>query len=104
MSELASKLDVDAVIGADGIIARYIDGFQPRASQLDMARLIDRSIHNREHHIIEAATGIGKSFAYLTPLFLNDIKAVISTGTKNLQDQLFTKDIPLINKTIVSGK
>ena len=104
MSEIAARLDVDSVLGADGVIARHIDGFQPRPSQIAMARLIDQSISEGSSHIIEASTGIGKSFAYLAPLFLHDIKAVISTGTKNLQDQLFFKDIPLINKTIVSGK
>ncbi len=104
MSELASKLNVDAVLGDGGVIARHIAGFQPRHSQIAMARLIDDSIRDGRSQMIEASTGIGKSFAYLTPLFLNDVKAVISTGTKNLQDQLFFKDIPLINKTILSGK
>ncbi len=104
MAELSAELDVDAVLGDDGVIQQYIPGFQPRASQLAMAELIQESIDSNRRQVIEASTGIGKSFAYLVPAFLADVKIVISTGTKNLQDQLFNKDIPLINKTIVSGK
>jgi ATP-dependent DNA helicase DinG len=101
---LASELDVAAILGTGGIIGEQIDDFKPRASQLGMASLICEAIANAESHIIEASTGIGKSFAYLVPVFLTDKKAVISTGTKNLQDQLFYKDIPLIRKTVVSPK
>ncbi len=104
MAKLATELSVDDVLGADGVIQQYIPGFQPRASQLAMARLIEQAIADKHSHVIEASTGIGKSFAYLVPAFLSKRKILISTGTKNLQDQLFNKDIPLINKTIVSGK
>lgn len=104
MAKLASELDVDAVLGEDGIISEEIADFRPRQSQLEMARLIADSIEKGESHIIEASTGIGKSFAYLVPVFLSDKKVVISTGTKNLQDQLYFKDIPLIRKTIVNSR
>jgi len=104
MAKLASELNVNDVLGEDGIIKQYIPGFQARESQLAMAELIQKSIADRDCDVIEASTGIGKSFAYLVPAFLSNSKILISTGTKNLQDQLFKKDIPLINKTIVSGK
>lgn len=104
MVKLSSELSVDDVLGDQGIIQQYIPGFQPRKSQIAMARLIKDAIENGQSEVIEASTGIGKSFAYLTPAFLSNSKILISTGTKNLQDQLFTKDIPLIHKTIVSGK
>jgi ATP-dependent DNA helicase DinG len=104
MVKLASELEVDDVLGNQGILQQYIDGYQTRESQLNMAELIMRCIRQGENHVIEASTGIGKSFAYLVPAFLSAHKILISTGTKNLQDQLFYKDIPLINKTIVSGK
>ena len=104
MSELASELDVGSVLGSDGLIGQSIDGFEPRASQLGMAELIDEAIALGESRVIEASTGIGKSFAYLVPAFLSDAKVVISTGTRNLQDQLFQKDIPLIRDAIVSAK
>jgi ATP-dependent DNA helicase DinG len=101
MGELASELDVDAVLGKDGLIGEYITDFEPRESQLGMATLIDQAIALGESRVIEASTGIGKSFAYLVPAFLGDARVVISTGTRNLQDQLFEKDIPLIRKAIV---
>ncbi len=104
MVRLASELDVEAVLGEQGIIAEHIPGFRPRQAQIDMARRIAEAIDAGESRIIEASTGIGKSFAYLVPAFLCEGKAVISTGTKTLQDQLFHKDIPLINKTLISGK
>ena len=104
MPTLSTELDVDAVLGAEGAIREQIEDFKPRHSQLAMSHLIDEAIANGESQVIEASTGIGKSFAYLVPVFLSDKKAVISTGTKNLQDQLFYKDIPLINKVIVNAK
>ncbi len=104
MADLASELDVDAVLGANGIIGEQIADFCARESQLRMARLISLCIDQQQSHIIEASTGIGKSFAYLVPVFLCDKKVVISTGTKNLQDQLYFKDIPLIRKTIVNSR
>jgi len=104
MARLDSELDVAAVLGSDGIIGEHIDGFEPRASQLAMAELIAEAIALGESRIIEASTGIGKSFAYLVPAFLSNSRVVISTGTRNLQDQLFQKDIPLIRKAIVSAR
>jgi len=101
---LASELEVAEILGEDGIIREQIDDFKPRASQLGMAKLINEAIANADSHIIEASTGIGKSFAYLVPVFLSDKKVIISTGTKNLQDQLFFKDIPLIRKTVIRPK
>ena len=104
MGRLASELDVAAVLGDGGIIGEYIDDFEPRASQLGMAELIAAAIAAGESRVVEAATGIGKTFAYLVPAFLADGRVVISTGTRNLQDQLFHKDIPLLKKAIVSHK
>ena len=104
MTELASDLDLDAVLGAEGIIRDQVPDFCVRESQLSMARLISECIENQQSHIIEASTGIGKSFAYLVPVFMSNKKVVISTGTKNLQDQLYFKDIPLIRKTIVNAR
>jgi ATP-dependent DNA helicase DinG len=104
MAELATELTVSAVLGPDGIIGEHITDFESRASQLGMAELISEAIALGESRVIEASTGIGKTFAYLVPAFLSDARVVISTGTRNLQDQLFQKDIPLIRKAIVSSK
>ena len=104
MAELANEIDVAAVLGPDGVIGEYITDFESRASQLAMAELIAEAIALGESRVIEASTGIGKSFAYLVPAFLSNKRVVISTGTRNLQDQLFQKDIPLIRKVIVSAR
>ena len=104
MEGLSGELDVDVVLGAGGTIGKLIDGFEPRQSQLGMAALIDEAIALGESRVIEASTGIGKSFAYLVPAFLSDARVVISTGTRNLQDQLFHKDIPLIRQATTSER
>lgn len=89
-----------AVLGEKGLLSKAIPDFVPRDVQQHMAEAIDRAIALNTHLVIEAGTGIGKTFGYLVPLFLSKKKAIISTGTKNLQDQLFFKDIPLIRKII----
>jgi len=104
MPRLATELDVAAVLGSGGVIGEYIDDFEPRASQLAMAELIAEAMTLGESRVIEASTGIGKSFAYLVPAFLSDARVIISTGTRNLQDQLFQKDIPLLRRAIVSSR
>ncbi len=88
------------VFGRDGSLAGLLDGYAPRATQIEMAEVIGDAIANGENLIAEAGTGTGKTFAYLAPAILSGKKVVISTGTKNLQDQLFNKDLPLIRKVI----
>ncbi|MFT5220485.1 MAG: ATP-dependent DNA helicase DinG [Planctomycetota bacterium] len=104
VAKLSSELNVESVLGVDGVIGDLIDNFKPRQGQIDMALLIEEAIAQGESKVIEASTGIGKSFSYLVPAFLCNKKVIVSTGTKNLQDQLFNKDIPLIRKAIVSSK
>jgi ATP-dependent DNA helicase DinG len=84
----------------NGALAKIIKGYQPRAAQLEMAEAIARAIDKQQHLIAEAGTGTGKTFAYLVPAILSGKKVIISTGTKNLQDQLFNKDLPLIRRAI----
>ena len=72
MAQLANELDVAAVLGSDGVIGEYISDFESRASQLAMAELIAEAIALGESRVIEASTGIGKSFAYLVPAFLSN--------------------------------
>ncbi len=86
--------------GIDGALAKLIKGYQPRTAQLEMAEAIAQAIDSQQHLIAEAGTGTGKTFAYLVPAILSGKKVIISTGTKNLQDQLFNKDLPLIRKAI----
>ncbi len=84
----------------EGLLAQHIEGYRFRSSQLEMAEAVLESIESTEHLITEAGTGTGKTFAYLLPAIISGRKVIISTGTKNLQDQLFTKDIPLIRKAL----
>ncbi len=87
-----------------GILDRNSDNFEFRDSQLKMALAVYDSLANKSHIIIEAPTGIGKSFAYLVPAIIyakeKKKKAIISTHTINLQEQLIGKDIPFLEKTL----
>ncbi|MBW2708463.1 MAG: ATP-dependent DNA helicase [Deltaproteobacteria bacterium] len=93
-----TSLTSEDILGPDGMLSRRIDGFEVRPSQLEMALLIQKAFHERLSVIVEAGTGTGKTFGYLVPVLLSGKKAVISTGTKNLQEQIFKKDIPLLKK------
>ncbi|HSW69925.1 MAG TPA: ATP-dependent DNA helicase [Gammaproteobacteria bacterium] len=88
------------IFGTHGLLSEAIDGFSPRDSQQLMAEAVEKALMFSSQLIIEAGTGTGKTFAYLVPLFLAQKKTIISTGTKNLQDQLFFKDIPIIKKIL----
>jgi len=92
--------DTKHFFSRDGGLAEVIPGYQPRAAQLEMAEAIAEAIDANQHLIAEAGTGTGKTFAYLVPAILSGKKVIISTGTKNLQDQLFNKDLPVIRKAI----
>jgi len=96
MSKSSKKLN--QILGPKGSLSRLLDGFEFRQSQLQMARLIDQGLAERRHVLIEAGTGTGKTLGYLVPLVLSGKKAVVSTGTKNLQDQIYFKDIPLLSR------
>ncbi|ORU94070.1 MAG: helicase [Cycloclasticus sp. symbiont of Bathymodiolus heckerae] len=92
--------DLDSIFGPSGELVQYVKGFQPREGQLSMALAIERAIANQTHLIAEAGTGTGKTFAYLIPAILSGKKTIISTGTRNLQDQIFEKDFPLIRDVL----
>lgn len=92
--------ELDYFFDSDGPLAKVISGYLPRAAQVEMAEKIAAAIHLNRHLIAEAGTGTGKTFAYLVPAILSGKKVIISTGTKNLQDQLFNKDLPLIRKAL----
>ena len=83
-----------------GALSKVLTDYKPRVSQLEMAEAIAAAIDNHRHLIAEAGTGTGKTFAYLAPALLSGKKVIISTGTKNLQDQLFSKDLPAIRKAL----
>lgn len=89
-------------LAADGPLATQIPGFAPRQAQLTMACAVDAAIANQHPLVVEAGTGTGKTFAYLAPLLVRGVRALVSTGTKALQEQLFHRDLPRIVKA--SGK
>jgi ATP-dependent DNA helicase DinG len=80
--------------GPAGRLARQLDGFTPRLAQIEMADAVFAALDHRRMAIIEAGTGTGKTYAYLVPALSAGQRVVVSTGTKNLQDQLFHRDLP----------
>ncbi len=83
-------------LSAHGPFADKIHHFQVRQQQLDMAAAVEQSIRDQSTLVVEAGTGTGKTFAYLVPALLAGERVIISTGTKNLQDQLFHRDLPAV--------
>ncbi|EIC30848.1 MULTISPECIES: ATP-dependent DNA helicase [Methylomicrobium] len=92
--------ELELFFSREGGLAKATKGYRPRAPQIEMAKAIAETIRSGRHLIAEAGTGTGKTFAYLAPAVLSGSKVIVSTGTKNLQDQLFNKDLPLIRKAI----
>ncbi|MEY4021677.1 MAG: hypothetical protein RI960_689 [Pseudomonadota bacterium] len=92
--------EINDLFSAAGTLAKGIEGFRPRQSQTDMARAVADAIQSRSTLLAEAGTGTGKTFAYLVPALLWGGKVIISTGTKNLQDQLFLRDIPIVRQAM----
>jgi ATP-dependent DNA helicase DinG len=93
-------LQIDALFNESGQLSRSVNAFHPRLSQTSMAKAVAQAIGSRTALIAEAGTGTGKTFAYLVPALLWGGKVILSTGTKNLQDQLFQRDIPTVRKAL----
>ena len=91
---------LDQILGPQGSLGRAVAGFEFRPSQLKMARLVQKALKEKSKAVVEAGTGTGKTLGYLVPLVLSEKKAVISTGTKTLQDQIVDKDIPLLSRAL----
>ena len=87
---------VQSILSSSGKLVEVIDGFESRQAQSEMAEAVAESIDSNQTFLAEAGTGTGKTFAYLVPSLLSGKKVIISTATKNLQEQLLTKDIPLL--------
>lgn len=95
---------LDDIFGQDGLLARYLPGYRGRPQQFEMACAVDKALAAGRHILVEAGTGVGKSLAYLVPLInwvgQSDKRAVVSTYTKALQEQLIKKDLPFLRKTL----
>ncbi len=95
-----SESNILQVFEKDGLLASHIDGYHARTQQLEMALAIADAIAHNKQLVAEAGTGTGKTFAYLVPALLTGGKVIISTGTKNLQDQLFSRDLPNVRDAL----
>ncbi|MGV3656192.1 MAG: ATP-dependent DNA helicase, partial [Noviherbaspirillum sp.] len=96
----AHDAEIEQLFGPEGPLGSAIEGFRPRRSQTEMAQAIAHAIAERQTLIAEAGTGTGKTFAYLVPALLWGGKVIVSTGTKNLQDQLYLRDIPTVRRAL----
>ena len=92
--------EMDDWFGAGGRLETALEGFQARAPQQAMAEAVAGALAQRSVLVAEAGTGTGKTFAYLLPIMLDAGRAIISTGTKHLQDQLYHRDLPALQAAI----
>ena len=95
---MARTLTVRSFFSRNGPLAEAHPGYEFRRGQLEMAEAIEEALEEGRHQIVEAGTGTGKTLAYLVPAILSAKRVIISTGTKNLQEQLFFKDIPFLRQ------
>ena len=91
---------VRQAFGADGVLAQYVEEFSPRSGQTAMAEAVGGTMESGGVLVVEAGTGVGKTFAYLVPALLSGERVLLSTATKTLQDQLFVRDIPRLVKAL----
>ncbi|WP_420993852.1 ATP-dependent DNA helicase [Cupriavidus sp. 30B13] len=96
----AHAAQLATIFARTGTLAQAIDGYRPRDAQERMAAAVAGAIEASDTVIVEAGTGTGKTFAYLVPAMLWGGKVILSTGTKNLQDQLFLRDIPTVRRAL----
>ncbi len=94
---MAKQLTVKQFFSRRGPLERAHPNYEFRQGQIEMALAVEAALEEKRHQIVEAGTGTGKTLAYLVPAILSGKRVVISTGTKNLQEQLFFKDIPFLN-------
>ena len=88
------------LLGHEGPLVRHVAGFAPRPQQQAMAEAVAQALEERTLLITEAGTGTGKTYAYLVPALLSGKRVIVSTGTRNLQDQLFHRDLPVVRAAL----
>ena len=98
MSRLAEQ--VALALSDQGPLAQRWPGFLPRSGQTDMALAVTQTVQDGGSLVVEAGTGVGKTFAYLVPVLLSGQRALVSTATKALQDQLFARDLPRLTEAL----
>ena len=88
--------------GPGGVLAKSHPAYEFRRGQLQMAEAVEQALNEKRHLIVEAGTGTGKTLAYLLPVIRSGKRVIISTGTKTLQEQLFTKTCRFCRSTWAS--
>lgn len=101
--ESQNNNELPNLLGEGGLFASAINGFQARPQQQAMVEAVTMAIREQQTTVIEAGTGVGKTFAYLAPALYEGVRVVVSTGSKTLQDQLYFKDLPIIRKVLGRG-
>jgi len=94
---------IASLLGPEGPLARTWPNYEYRSGQIEMAEKVSYAFEHDDIVLIEAGTGTGKTLAYLVPALLSGRKTIVSTGTKNLQEQIFDKDIPFIRRHLGRG-
>jgi ATP-dependent DNA helicase DinG len=95
-----SNEELEFILGPEGAIAKHHPAYEYRPGQVKMAQAVLNAIEQNHHLCVEAGTGTGKTLAYLIPAMLSRKRVIISTATKNLQEQLFSRDIPFLEKAL----
>jgi ATP-dependent DNA helicase DinG len=98
MSSAAKTLTARQFFSRHGVLSKWHPRYEFRAGQLEMAEAVEAALAEKKHLLVDAGTGTGKTLAYLVPALLSGKRVVVSTGTKNLQEQLFYKDIPFLQQ------
>jgi ATP-dependent DNA helicase DinG len=93
-------LTANAVFDEGGALVRALPGFEPRPGQREMAAAVEQTLAEGGTLLVEAGTGTGKTLAYLVPAILSRKRVLVSTGTKNLQEQIFFKDLPALREAL----
>src|ERR1700722_5098043 len=96
----ASRSSLYQFFAPGGLLARSHPGYEFRRGQLQMAQAVEQALEEKRHLIVEAGTGTGKTLAYLLPVIRSGKRVIVSTGTKNLQEQLFYKDVPFLEQAL----
>jgi ATP-dependent DNA helicase DinG len=97
-SRAVKPLKARQFFSRNGILSQWHPNYEFREGQLAMAEAVESALKEKRHLVVEAGTGTGKTLAYLIPAILSGKRVVVSTGTKNLQEQLFYKDIPFLEQ------
>jgi ATP-dependent DNA helicase DinG len=97
---MIDHFDMQQMFGPQGLLTQALPNYEERPQQVAMSQHVWEALRQRQTLLVEAGTGTGKTLAYLIPAVLSGLKVVVSTGTKNLQEQIFAKDIPFLQHVL----